>query len=104
MSGLEAGMTILQRLAPTAEAEAARGVGEFSKLARVLCASRFNWNEALERAHATHATERVCGILKSAVSGGTIGNLSAIADYIVVAQAFAQSLRQLSVFDAALAG
>ena len=50
------------------------------------------------------ASVRVRGILKSAVSGATIGDWAAIADYQNIQEAFQQSLRDASVFDAVLNG
>jgi hypothetical protein len=78
--------------------------GDFFKLCRLLLKHRDPFT-ARQYAEAERASPRVQNILaKTAVSGGDLSSWSAVADYVNVQQAFAESLRSLSVFDAALAG
>jgi hypothetical protein len=61
--------------------------------------------EAREHAKAERARERVQNILeKAAVTGGGLDSWASIADYQNIQTAFQESLRTLSVFDAALSG
>jgi hypothetical protein len=60
--------------------------------------------EALQHAEAERATPRIRNILKSAVSGATMGDWASITDYQNIQAAFLESLRDVSVFDAVLAG
>jgi hypothetical protein len=93
-------MTILQTLDRAGADRSA--VGEFHKFARMLTRARGEPGRALTDAEASNAKPRVISILKSAISGGTLTDWSAIADYQQISTAFSESLRSLSVFDSAL--
>src|SRR4051812_20841387 len=61
--------------------------------------------EARHHAEAERASPRVCAILqKAAVTGGGLDSWSSVADYQNISNAFVESLRDASVFDAALNG
>ena len=97
-------MTVAQRLGQiSADTETRTWKGDFTKLAFMLLkhGAAFEANAHCEE---EKASVRVRGILKSAVSGATIGDWAAIADYQNIQEAFQQSLRDASVFDAVLNG
>ena len=97
-------MTLAQNVARVSQdLEARRGVGEFYKLAFMLLKHGSAY-AAMQNVEAERATPRVQNILKSVVTGGTIGDWSAIADYQNIQAAFLESLRDASVFDAVLTG
>src|SRR5262245_10935549 len=93
--------TTLRALGEGAEARAR--CGEFYKLCRLLTRANGNVPYARQLAEATRATPRLVGVLKAAITGGNIGDWSAIADYQNIVAAFSESLRTVSVFDAMLA-
>jgi hypothetical protein len=74
---------------------------EFLQIARLLCKHRGDVVAARDEAEDKRAPVRVVTVLKAAVAAGTL-NVN-IADYRVMAAAFSESLRSLSVFDAMLA-
>jgi len=76
--------------------------GDFLKLAHMLLrhGSPFNARPHIE---AERASPRVANILKSIVSGATLSDWAAVADYQNIVAAFQESLRTASVFDAVLA-
>jgi hypothetical protein len=77
--------------------------GDFLKLALMLLRYKDPFTAA-QSIEAERCTPRVTNILrKSAVTGATISDWSAIADYTNIVQAFTESLRTASVFDAVLA-
>src|SRR5262245_61496689 len=78
------------------------GKGAFLKLARMLLRYKSPFN-ASAHASAERCTERVANILKSVVGGATLADWAAVADYQNIVQAFQESLRTASVFDAVLA-
>jgi Phage capsid family len=76
---------------------------DFFKLCRLLL-KHGSIYEARNHAKSEHARERVVDILtKASVVGGGIDSWSSISDYQNIQRAFQESLRTLSVFDAALA-
>ena len=77
--------------------------GEFRQLAFMLLKHKSAY-EANLHSVTERITPRVQNILKSAVSGATIGDWAAIADYQNISAAFLESLASASVFDAVLAG
>ncbi len=97
-------MTIAAQLGERAESIGQREAkGAFIKLAFMLLKYR-GASDAHAHCEVERVSPRVRDILKSAVSGATIGDWSAIADYQNVQQAFQESLRDASVFDAVLNG
>ena len=93
-------MTIAAQLGERAESIGQREAnGAFIKLAFMLLKYR-RASDAHAHCEVERVSPRVRDILKSAVSGATIGDWSAIADYQNVQQAFQESLRDASVFDA----
>jgi hypothetical protein len=60
--------------------------------------------EAHAHADAERITPRIRNILKSAITGATVGDWSSIADYQNIQAAFQESLALVSVFDAVLVG
>ena len=96
-------MGVVAQLAQRTEvAESRLASAEFVKFARVLMACGGNRHEALEKAAEHRARPRVVDIFKSAVTGGTLSDWSAIADYKVISQAFSESLRTVGCYDAML--
>jgi hypothetical protein len=97
-------MSIAQQVAERVESDAKRAArGDFMKLCHLLLKHGSPYN-ARNAAEAERASSRVQNILaKAAVSPGGLDTWSSIADYINVQQAFQESLRSLSVFDAVLA-
>jgi HK97 family phage major capsid protein len=77
------------------------GKGDFLKLAQMLLRHKTPF-ACRQMAQVERCTERVVGILKSTVTAATISDWSSIADYTNIVEAFTQSLRTASVFDAAL--
>jgi hypothetical protein len=94
--------SIAEQVAERSESLAARaGKGEFVKLAFMLTKYGGAY-EALQHAEAERATPRIRNILKSAVTGATMGDWASITDYQNIQAAFLESLRDVSVFDAVL--
>ncbi len=97
-------MTIAQRLGQVSNDLASREAkGAFIKTMFLLLKHR-SAQDAFQHVEVERASPRVANILKSVVSGSTIGNWGAVADYQVVQEAFQQSLRDSSVFDQVLNG
>src|SRR5262249_17968714 len=78
------------------------GRGDFLKLAHMLLRHKSPF-AARAQIEAERASPRVANILKSVVSGATLSDWAAVADYQNIVEAFQQSLRTASVFDAVLA-
>ena len=95
-------MTIAAQLGERAESIGQREA-KGAKLALMLLKYR-GASDAHAHCEVERVSPRVRDTLKSAVSGATIGDWSAIADYQNVQQAFQESLRDASVFDAVLNG
>jgi hypothetical protein len=96
-------MTIAQRLGQVSNDLASREAkGAFIKTMFLLLKHR-TAQDAYAHVESERASPRVRDILKSAVSGATIGDWGANADYQNVQAAFQESLRDASVFDAVLA-
>src|SRR5262245_27297274 len=92
----------LGRVSTDLDKRAARG--DFFKLCRLLLKHGNSFN-ARAYAETERASERVQRILqKTAVTGGDLSSWSSIADYVNIQQAFQESLRTASVFDAVLDG
>jgi hypothetical protein len=79
------------------------GKGDFIKLSHMLMKYGGAY-EAHAAADAERVTPRIRNILKSAVTGATIGDWSSITDYQNIQAAFQESLALVSVFDAVLTG
>ena len=69
-----------------ADAEDRYAAGAFCKLARLLTAARGDPISALALARAHRAKERIVGILKSAVTSGSLTDWSAISDYVNISR------------------
>ena len=84
--------------------ETATRAGEFAAIAKCLAASDGGNNAAAKFAEAKRMPRRVVEILKAGVTAGTLGGSAgdALADYGVLAQAWLDSLRTVSAFDAML--
>src|SRR5262249_18277749 len=82
--------------------EARTKVGELYKLAQMLLRYKSAFN-ARSMVEAERATPRIAGILKAATGAATLSDWSSIADYQNIVEAFTESLRTASVFDAVLA-
>jgi hypothetical protein len=96
-------MTIAQRIGQLAiEKEISQGAREFCTLARYLALGRGDPHEAYRVAKQARASPSIEGILKAAVDSGSTISWSALASYNQLADAFLASLRNLSIFDAAL--
>ena len=96
-------MTIAQRLGQVSNDLAHREArGAFIKTMFMLLKHR-TAQDAYQHVDVERASPRVRDILKTAVSGATIGDWGANADYVNVQAAFQESLRDQSVFDAVLA-
>src|SRR5262249_51007493 len=77
-------------------------VGELYKLAQMLLRYKSAFN-ARSMVEAERATPRIAGILKAATGAATLSDWSSSADYQNIVEAFTESLRTASVFDAVLA-
>src|SRR5262245_51695360 len=96
-------MTVAQQIARVSSAIAQReATGKFRELATMLVRYKDPFT-ASKMAEKERCTPRVANILKTAVTGGNMTDWSAISDYQNIVTAFMESLRTLSVFDAALA-
>ena len=103
MAGISTGfaaMSIVQQLGARTEAiETRAGAAAFCKIARLLLAAGGDRAQAIRLAPAYHASDRVTAIIKASITGGTMGDWSAVSDYVNVSTAFSESLRTLSCFD-----
>src|SRR5262245_52650317 len=96
-------MTIAAQVARVSSDIAEReGKGDFLKLAHMLLRHKTAFN-ARSQIEAERCKPRVANILKSVVSGATLADWAAVTDYQNIVQAFQESLRTASVFDAVLA-
>lgn len=98
-------MSIAQRIGTVhAGLETATRAGEFAAIAKCLAAGAGGTHAAANFAEQKRLPRRVVEILKAGVSAGTLGGSegTALGDYGVVAQAWLDSLRNISAFDALL--
>jgi hypothetical protein len=97
--------SIAQQIAERSEGLTQRAAkADFLKLSHMLLRYGDAFNAAA-RCEVERCTPRVANILrKAAVTGGTLADWSAISDYENIQQAFQESLRSESVFDAVLNG
>jgi hypothetical protein len=84
--------------------EASRRATEFCQYAATLLRSKGNLRQAVEFADAAQLPPLVRQSLKSAVAGGIIDDMGALAPYRTLAEGFSSTLTAASCFDAILAG